>query len=89
LKGRASGFCLKKTRAGLVLGLTADGAQHRWSKIVQVGQRTVKTEVFGELCRMMTFFGGRSSFLWKRTAEIWQQKAVPGGTQGTAFILRL
>ena len=57
IDGTGQRMLLQKTRAGLRLGLTAAGAQHRWSRIVQVGQRTVKAEFFRELGLLMTFSG--------------------------------
>ncbi len=74
LTGRASEFCLKRLCAGLGLGLTADGAKHRWSKIVQVDPYTVKTEVFGEKAQIGVV-GRDFSEAFKERMET---KAVPG-----------
>jgi hypothetical protein len=78
LTGRASEFCSKKLRAGLGLGLTADGAKHRWSKIVQVGPDTVKTEV----CEEKAQIGVLDAAWVKLSGRDWQQKAVPGLSSG-------
>src|ERR1700687_2602929 len=53
LTGRASGFCLK-TLQGAGVRTTADGAKHRWPKIVQVGRCTVKAQVFEESVQVKT-----------------------------------
>jgi hypothetical protein len=53
--GTGQRILLKKTSAGLGLGLTADGAKHRWSQIVQVDLRSVKTEIFKKSAQIAPF----------------------------------